>query len=112
MSDLPEGTKPFDRSEIKKCATCKKGIGHAGDIAFYEVRIGQVIVDVKSVREIMGTELIVGNPMIASVMAPTSRIGVRMPVTRLIFCQPCFLGTAVDRPMSLAALWEMGDGDD
>lgn len=103
MSDLPEGTTPFDRDEIKPCAVCKRGIGHSGAIEFYEVTITQVLVDINSIRKIHGTELIVGHPGIAKVMASTSRIGVRLPATRLIICHDCFL----DRPddTALVYLW-------
>lgn len=101
MSDLPEGTTPFDRDEILPCAVCKKGIGHAGAIEFYEITITQVMTDFESIKKIMGTELIVGHPGIAKILASTSRIGVRLPATRLILCHDCFL----DRPEDTAVVY-------
>lgn len=103
MSDLPEGTTPFDRDDIQPCIVCKKGIGHSGALQFFEVTITEVITDLESIKKIVGTELIVGHPGIARVMASTSRIGVRLPATRIILCQSCFL----DKPdeTALVYLW-------
>lgn len=90
MSDLPKDVKPFDRKEIEPCILCGKGIGHAGGVSFYEISIGQVIVDFASIRTQVGMEMIVGDPGIASILSPTTRIGARMPPNRMIVCDSCF----------------------
>jgi len=102
MSGLPEGVKPFDRSEIEPCVNCGRGIGHAGDIVFYEVLIGQVVVDMKSIRRQVGMEMVIGNPAIAAMMSDTTRIGYRLPPSRMIVCQTCLL----DEGLTVADLWQ------
>lgn len=91
MSDLPEGIEPFDRDEIQSCEICGKGVMHSGAVEFYELTIRQVVVDFKSVRQIVGMEMMTGHPEIARIMAPTSRVGIRMPAKRVILCHDCFL---------------------
>lgn len=105
MNDFPKGTKPFDQDELQSCAICKKGIGHSGAIEFYEVTVRQVVVDFKSVRQIAGLELMLGEAApLAAIMGPTSRIGFRLPAKRSILCHDCFLM----RPDETAAvyLWD------
>lgn len=48
-------TRPFDRSELQKCHQCGRGIMHSGAIHFYEVSVGQCVVDLASVRQQTGT---------------------------------------------------------
>lgn len=95
MPKLPEGTKPFDRTELQKCALCDKGMVHNNDLTFYEIRIGQVMIDYGSVRQIAGLEMAMGPgaEAIAGILAPTSRVGVRLPEDRVLICQSCMLGS-------------------
>ena len=80
--NLPEGVKPFDRSEIS---------------------IGHVMVDPVAVRQIAGLEMMMGNVEIASVLAPTSTIAARLPAIRFVVCEPCSLS---ERGIGLMSLLE------
>lgn len=90
MDKLPEGTKTFDRSEIQNCAVCKKGVAHSRAVEFYEVKITQVVLDPDAIRQITASEMMAGDPVIGAILAPTSRIGVRLPEKRVLLCHTCF----------------------
>ena len=104
MSELPEGCEPFDRSDLQKCANCGKGMMHAGGIVFYEISIGQVIVDHRAIQQIAGLEMMVGNAAIAAALAPTSSVAVRFPANRLLLCDACFSDPI--HCLSIPSLWE------
>jgi hypothetical protein len=116
MSDLPEGTKPFDRRDIKKCALCRKGMAHGGDPYFYEIKIAQVVLDTRNIQRIHGLETFYGGGVhgaaLADIMGDSSRVGVRMPETRALICAPCATGT--ESGMALMMIAENGSetGDD
>ena len=105
MSELPEGCKPFDRSELQKCANCGKGMMHAGGLVFYEISVGQVMVDHTAIQQIAGLEMMMGgNAALAAVFAPTSSVAVRLPSTRLLLCDACFSDPI--KCLCLPSLWE------
>lgn len=105
MNEIPEGCKPFDRSELQKCANCGKGMAHDRGIVFYEVSIGQVMLDHGAIQQIAGLEVMMGgNAAIAAALAPTSSIAVRLPATRFLLCDGCFSDPIKCR--CLPSLWE------
>jgi hypothetical protein len=105
MTDLPEGCKSFDRSELQKCANCGKGMAHDRHLVFYEISIGQVMLDQGVIQQITGLEMMMGgNATLAAAFAPTSAVAVRLPPTRLLLCNGCFSNPQMCR--CLPILWE------
>jgi hypothetical protein len=92
MPNLPDGCKPFDRSELEKCAKCGKGVGHDRDIVFYEVTVTQVMLDPIAIQQMAGMETYFGgNVPLAHLFVPTTAIATRLPPSRVLFCQTCYL---------------------
>lgn len=91
MSAIPD-TKPFDRSELQNCVSCERGIMATGNIYFYEVTIGQCIVDIKSVQQQHGLEMMMGRAApLAAAFAPTTNVAHRLPTVRRLLCSECAL---------------------
>jgi hypothetical protein len=114
MGDLVQGVTDFDRKELQKCAVCRRGVMHDGQVAWYEVKIAQVVADIRSIREQAGLELQMGgNAALAAIMAPTTKVGSRLPATRLLICQPCFMGESEESNgnLLLAMLLDRSDDD-
>lgn len=95
-------TRPFDAKELQSCYHCGKGIMHNGDLTFYEVQVGQCIVDMAAVREQAGLELAFG--AVGSVLASTNLVAYRLPPRKLLICLPCVM-----RPITPAVVVE-GEG--
>lgn len=90
MSDLP--TTPFDVGELKPCAFCGKGMMHDGNIAFYEITLGQCIVDRRNVQRMHGLEMMMGGAVgLARVFSPSNTVAQRLPAERHLVCQSCLL---------------------
>jgi hypothetical protein len=106
MSDLPKGETGFDRRDVQKCALCGKGMAHDGAIVFYEIKIAQVVLDHNAIRQQLGLEIAMGHPGIAAVLAPTTRVGARLPADTVLVCYRCFMDG--DRNMVLMRLLEAG----
>lgn len=95
-------TKPFDRSELQKCVSCERGMMATGNIYFYEVTIGQCIVDLKSVQQQHGLEMMMGRAApLASVFSPTTNVAHRLPTVRRLVCSECAL-----QPQHLTVMME------
>lgn len=92
MSSLPEGCTTFSRRDLKKCCQCGKGVGHARSLMLYEISVTHCMLDPRAIQQIAGMEMMMGgNAVLADILAPTSDIGVRFPVTRLLVCDSCYL---------------------
>lgn len=88
-------TKPMDRSELKSCRMCGKGVLHTGDIHFYEVSVSQCVADLESIQQQHGLELMMGGAAaLATVFAPNTRVAHRLPATRVLICSQCALNPA------------------
>ena len=90
----PEGTTPFDVSELQKCALCGDGMAHGNGITFYEVEIRQCVLDPQNIQQMHGMEMMMGNPAIARALSPTTTVAHRIgPKTRKLVCQECAIGS-------------------
>ncbi len=97
----PPGGRNFDRSELHPCAICGKGLMHDGEIAWYTLEIAQVMADVDSIRQQHGLEVMMGPAAaLASVFAPSTRVGVVLPPTKRVVCGTCLIAHPI-----LASLW-------
>lgn len=95
--------KKFDRSELSACAFCGRGMMHDGNIYFYELLIGQCIIDLNSIRAQAGLEVAMGAAApLAAVLAPSTNIAFRTEPRRMLVCAEC----AIVRSMPVAALLE------
>lgn len=86
---VEKGTSPLDRSELEKCFFCKKGMMHGGDIHFYEVTVGQCIVDLPAVQQQAGIDMLIGHPALGMALAPVTRVAHRLPTKRALVCAGC-----------------------
>jgi len=78
---------------------------HNSHIVFYEISIAQVMVDMRAIRQIAGLEMQMdGNAELAAIFAPSSAIGARLPASRMLMCDSCFM--EMDKPPMLPALWQ------
>ena len=90
-----DGTTPFDRSELQPCCMCKRGVAHDQNIIFYEVTFTQCALDLTSIRQQHGLEVMMGAAApLAAVFAPTTRVAYRLPSSRKLICAECAM-TAV-----------------
>jgi|GEM_PF-4448376 len=83
-------SKPFDRSELKACAICGKGVMHTGAPTFYEIAVTQCVADLKSIQQQHGLEVMLGgNAGLAAAFAPSTRVAWRMPSQCHLVCADC-----------------------
>lgn len=88
-------TEPLDRSELKPCALCGKGVLHTGAPFFYELTIAQCVADLSSIRQQHGLELMLGAAApLAAVLVPSTTVARRMPASRVLVCSECALNEA------------------
>ena len=98
-------TTDIDLKHIKKCVHCGQGMMHSNHIHFYEVKVSQCIIDIKSVQQMHGLEMQLGAAApLARVFAPSTRVAVRMPGYSHFVCSEC-----VDERVSVAALLDKED---
>jgi len=88
-----ETLKPIGikQSEIKKCTSCKKGVGHNGDVNFWLLTLDQAFVNFGAVQRQHGLEqMLGGNAAIASVMGLNENIAEYFPMVKKVWvCMPC-----------------------
>ncbi|MEW6121607.1 MAG: hypothetical protein AB1698_03275 [Pseudomonadota bacterium] len=84
--------KPLDVSELKPCALCRRGMMHDGNIVFYEITLGQCVVDVGNVQRMHGLEMMMGGAVgLARAFYPSNTVAQRLPAERHLVCQSCLL---------------------
>ena len=99
----PEGTTPFDITEIQNCACCDKPV--TGQLVFYEVEIRQCINDMQNIGTMQNMAGLVGNMAIGLALSPTTTVAHRIgEKTRKLLCQDC--GTGINSAMPIAILME------
>jgi hypothetical protein len=92
MADPAFPTRPFDVADLKPCALCRRGVMHGGDVAFYELVLGQCIVDMGAIGRLAGLEQMMGGAVgLARMFSPNNNIAHRLPPERHIICQPCLM---------------------
>lgn len=102
-------TKPMDRRELQNCARCGHGMMHEGAIHFYELTVAQCIVDLNSVRQQHGLEVMMGVAApLAAVLAPSTTVAQRLPAKRVLLCATC----AMHPQMPMAFLEDNDGGPD
>lgn len=93
MADVQ--TTPFDRTEIRPCTLCNRGVMHSGPV-FYELSFTQCVADVRSIQQQQGLEMMFGgNVGIAMAFAPSTRVAQRLPAVRHLICAECAIGSEV-----------------
>jgi hypothetical protein len=89
----PEGTTPFDVSELQKCAICHEGMAHGNQLTFYEVEIRQCMLDPGNIQRLHGMEMMMGNAALGRVFSDTTTVAHRIgDKTRRLVCQECGIG--------------------
>ena len=84
------------RRELRPCAHCGKGLGHANGIFFYRLTIQRMYIDYRAVREHHGLELITGSPAIANVFASDNELA--KPVSeglKVLICDDCAMANLI-----------------
>lgn len=77
MSEFP--TKSFDVAELKPCFFCQRGVAHGGTPVFYEVTVGQCVLDAGNIQKMAGMEQIMGgNVAIARMFSPSTTVAQRI----------------------------------
>lgn len=84
-------TQPLDRSELEKCFFCEKGMMHGGTILFYEITVGQCVVDLPAVQRQAGMDMLMGHPALGMALSPDTRVAHRLPAKRVLICAGCAL---------------------
>lgn len=99
----------MDRSEIKPCAMCGKGVLHTGAPFFYEVKVTQCMADMREIQRQHGLEVMMGgNAALAEVFAASTTVAHRLPEQRLLVCSEC----ALMKNQPIAALPEFAKEDE
>lgn len=82
----------MDVSDLRKCTLCGEGMMHDDQIFFYEIRVSQCVVDVRSIQQIHAMEQLMGGAVgLARVLAPSNTVAKRLPETRHLVCSTCAL---------------------
>lgn len=90
------------KTELEKCISCDKGMGHDRAIAFYQLTVQRMLIDRRAVERQHGLELAMGSPALASIMGPDEDIAVPVGgAEKFLVCDEC----AMD-PQILAMLDE------
>lgn len=92
MTDNVVGTIPMDRKELQNCCSCGKGMMHNQDIHFYEITASACVVDLVSIRQQHGLEVMMGAAApLAQIFAPSTVVAHKMPARRKLVCAPCMM---------------------
>jgi hypothetical protein len=87
---MSEEKKPFDRSELANCFLCDRGVAHDNNLIFYEVSFGVCAIDLDSVRQQHGLEMMMGAAApLAAVLSPSTNVAFRFKPTRRLLCMEC-----------------------
>lgn len=79
--------------EKGNCAICGKGIGHAGGVHFYRVRVEQYIVNMGALQRQSGLAMMLGgHSMLARVMGPDEEMAQKASSSEITVCSEC-IGT-------------------
>jgi len=94
------------KAELQKCLLCNKGVMHTGVPLFYRIKIERMVVDLGAIQRQHGLEMMIGSPVLASVMGPDEDIAnsIDKPAEALV-CEKC----AMER-INLAELNEIISG--
>lgn len=82
------------REELKKCASCDRGMMACGAAIFWRVNVEMFAVDVKAVQRQHGLEMMLGSPALAHVMGPGEDIARRIDIEDtepMLVCNDCML---------------------
>jgi len=97
----------FDLDQIKPCAMCGKGIGHAGPV-FYRARIEQLVIDDRAVARETGLQMMLGgNVAIARALSPETDFAKPFRTAEVLLCGTCGI-----EPMPLAVLLDTQEETD
>jgi len=80
----------FKRQDVKPCGACGEPLGHAGPI-FHRVKVERLIFNVAAIREQAGLEMMLGSPLLASVMGPDRDLATELQTDEALVCQTCYL---------------------
>jgi hypothetical protein len=85
------------QNELKKCATCGKGVMHSGDLIFYRVTVERMCVNLPAVQRQAGLEMMLGgHAAIAAVMGPDEDMAAPLNErATFIVCQDCSVSSCV-----------------
>ena len=76
--------------EKGKCGICGKGIGHAGAMHLYRVRVEQYITNVPAMRRQDGlAAMLGGHTMLARVMGPDEEMAQKASSQEMTVCSEC-----------------------
>ena len=89
----------MERSELRPCGVCGKGLCHTGMPLFYKVTVQRYGIDARRVREMAGLEMFFGGgsagAVLADVMGPHSDIAFPITaVSEILVCEDCSTGKA------------------
>jgi hypothetical protein len=78
------------QSDIKKCKGCDKGVMHDNMLMFYTAKISQNVGNPMALQRQTGLEMMMGSPLLASVMGPNEDIAEEVDTTGEIWvCLEC-----------------------
>ncbi len=85
------------REDIKPCSLCGQGLGHDNCLTFYEITVGNRVLDPMAIQRHSGLEQMLGSPELARVMGPDADSLVLEPFTdaRLLVCLECVVSREI-----------------
>lgn len=86
------------QTDLKPCASCGKGVMHAGTPVFYRVKIESLGVDVGAVRRQHGLETMLGHAALAFHMGPQEDLAKVIDEREVMVCLQC---AVEERPLML-----------
>ena len=75
--------------EIKPCIGCGQGVMHDNNLAFYRLRASYMIANTQAIGRQHGLEMVIGNPLIASVMGTDEDLATAMQNADELVCLNC-----------------------